>query len=323
MDINLSEEELAFLQEEQEPQYSIKNIQGEKILILNISQNYSISVLDDLLIKEKPNTLSITDDIWSQKESDFSFLKDLRNLNCVNKLALLVQASSSFNADSLSYLKNLTELCISDFCYNIDFNISKFPHLTSLIVNGNVNIKEMKKNKLKELLFFKTDKFPWDSFGESIERLSLRECKNYTLSTFKSLTNLKKLDIVRNSFTSLSDLAYFQHLDEIDIAYCSKLKDISGIENCKDLATVDFEATKKIADYTPLTKLKKLRNLRIFNCGDIPSLSFINDIPSLEDLNFTSTNIVDGDLKPCLRLKSAWSSFGKKHYNIKVEDLPH
>ena len=44
-------------------------------------------------------------------------------------------------------------------------------------------------------------------------------------------------------------------------------------------------------------------------------------MPKLEFFSFVDTDVVDGDLTPCMRLDYA-GTMNKRHYNIKAEDLP-
>jgi hypothetical protein len=48
--------------------------------------------------------------------------------------------------------------------------------------------------------------------------------------------------------------------------------------------------------------LTHLVSLSYYACADIPSLSFLDELPNLTHLRFVKTQIVDGDLRPVLRL---------------------
>jgi protein phosphatase 1 regulatory subunit 7 len=55
-------------------------------------------------------------------------------------------------------------------------------------------------------------------------------------------------------------------------------------------------------------------------CGEIPSLSFLDDLPALESFSFVDTNIADGSLAPCLRLRFA-GFLDKRHYSHRRSDF--
>ena len=65
-----------------------------------------------------------------------------------------------------------------------------------------------------------------------------------------------------------------------------------------------------------------MKGLIISNCGDISSLDFIESMNNLKFLSFVDTNIIDGDLTPCLRLEYV-GTIDKRHYNLRASELPH
>lgn len=77
---------------------------------------------------------------------------------------------------------------------------------------------------------------------------------------------------------------------------------------------MDFRACKKIKNYGVVSQIKGLKILRFNDCGSIPNIRFLKEMPNLEDFRFVDTNVLDGDLTPCFGLKSV-GFFKKKHYS--------
>jgi hypothetical protein len=69
-----------------------------------------------------------------------------------------------------------------------------------------------------------------------------------------------------------------------------------------------------------VARMKTLRVLRLNECGEIPSLALLDELPALEEFRFVDTNIADGDLRPVLRLKRV-GFLRKKHYSHTPEEV--
>lgn len=78
----------------------------------------------------------------------------------------------------------------------------------------------------------------------------------------------------------------------------------------------------KKCDFAFISKLKSLKSLEMNNCGNIPNIMFLNDLPNLTRFVFINTSVLDGNLTPCLRLEHA-ATLDKRHYNIKNNQLPN
>ena len=285
----------------------------------------------------------------SGKTLDLSFLNELENVDelqisaiCDDLEPVYRLSPTKLHLQTQNYpieFSRLQDDLIELTLYNIIAQKSEF-----CLNEGILNCKKLKKISICD---YRTKDLELISRLSWLEELSLVDCadKRIKIPNFSQLKNIKVLLLQKGSektfeivdkFHSLTVLWCNQMtirsfnaikatecLKELHVNYCSKLTDISALEKCQSLQIVGFESCKNIQDLTPLTALKNLKQLVLFKCGEIPSLGFINEIPSLESILFTETNILDGDLRPCLRLKSAWSSTGKRHYNINVEDLPH
>ena len=108
-------------------------------------------------------------------------------------------------------------------------------------------------------------------------------------------------------------------LRELELTYLSKLTDIDELIHLKKLKVLSFEACKNV-DFTSISKIKNLEKLLMINCGELPSLQFIEDLPKLKFLVFNKTNVVDGDLSYCERLEYVGFD-NKRHYTHKMSDF--
>lgn len=290
-----------------------------KVISENLTDIYALS---DLVDKYKISIIQIVSNLCSKDSTDLKFLEVINNKSAIKEINIQTDVVSF---EPIYAYNNLEVLSVyNSLKPSLILNISNFAKLSSLVLNGNISVHGLLNSQLKSLLVnYSTNGMRFEKC-ESLEKFTLIRSKGIALKEVSCFfPNLKKLVLTQISLTSLSGIENLKDLEELEVNYCSKLQDISGIVSCHKLLNVYFENVKKLTDITPLIALKHLKDLTFFKCGDIQSLSFLDKIPSLENFLFTGTNIVDGDLTPCLRLKSAWSSTGKRHYNIKVEDLPN
>jgi hypothetical protein len=154
-----------------------------------------------------------------------------------------------------------------------------------------------------------------------LERLTIDACACRNLKGIENFQSLKRLWIqygrVLEDITGLSALS---NLKDVTIYNCPKLQDLTELANCKTLQCVELEAIKK-CDLTVLGKLEYLELLALNNCGAIPSLKFIEGLKNLIFFTFVDTNVLDGDLTPCLRLAYV-GTLDKRHYNLRSDALP-
>jgi len=75
-----------------------------------------------------------------------------------------------------------------------------------------------------------------------------------------------------------------------------------------------------IADVEELAACPELKEFLYLKCRPLQSLSFLNLIKPLELFTFMETNVIDGDMRPLLRLK--YSGFdNKRHYSHTYEQV--
>jgi hypothetical protein len=116
-------------------------------------------------------------------------------------------------------------------------------------------------------------------------------------------------------------LKSFTQLEELEISYNRTLKNIDGLINCKDtLKKLELENCKNIISWELIKNLKHLEYLGLNDLGKIESLIFIKDLKRLKHLSFVGTDVIDGNLDPCLGIEFVGFN-NKKSYNHTFEEL--
>ena len=190
-------------------------------------------------------------------------------------------AFTKFKVD-VSSLKHLRELVI---CWGPKTHFSvAMPQLQSLQVRG----WKSPKNEIGEL----AEKFP----------------------------NLETLCFDRPIFSNLNGVEKFSRLQKLRIRTAPKLTTISEIQGASALKTFELEGCKNIIDFPKVIKNQNILDLGYLGCGDIPNISFLNEMTNLRIFRFVDTNVLDGDLSPCLRLHFT-GTLGKRHYKPPIAQI--
>jgi hypothetical protein len=230
---------------------------------------------------------------------DLSFLKNFPN---IEKLTIL--HSEMIDISSISTLKQLRYLQIEGKSKQ-PINLKDFPLLQELSVQW----------------------WPKLYFGDllpSLHTLRLRQYASRTsdLTGLPELPELEDLELVQSSKLTLSGIDRFPRLKRLSVAYFPQLMKLAPLTTFRDgdLEILEFAHCKKLTDHDQVRAIRSLKRLAFNSCGEIPSLRFLNDLPLLESFSFVDTNIADGDLTPCLRLKFVGFS-DKRHYSHRNADI--
>lgn len=208
-------------------------------------------------------------------------LRDFTGLYYLKKLRILYSDEPNAELD-LSLLENLEELSIgwSKFIKNID----KCSNLRILGLRGY-------KPKSKDLL------------------------------EISGLGKIEELILTQSPIVSLRGCGDLPIINKLELNYINTLEYIDEIEkNSSTLKNLRFESCKKIKNHDFVSCLKRLEVLGFNSCSDIPSIGFIKELPNLRNFTFVNTNVVDGDLSPCIGLEYV-GFFDKKHYTHKSVDF--
>lgn len=306
-DVNAIELDVLKGFDEQELVDTIKKEGTEGLLIL----------LDIMDIPIVDGTLNIPD-----KRVNLEFLERPEVKSSIKKLALSVAPDTESDYEKLYELQNLDWLSIANHKFKtIKIDVSKFPCLKKLVINGAIEVIGLDKINLKRMSIYECKKIQVSTWGDSIEHLVIARSKPFSLEDIGVLKNLRELVVTQVHLPSLQGIENFEELDTLELNYSQSLVDISQITKCKKLRKLEIEKCSRIQDFTCLSRVKTLKGMMI-DVKEIPSLKFLDGMEELTSFSFGSTSVLDGDLTPCLRLKSV-GGCNKRHHNLKLDDLPH
>lgn len=158
---------------------------------------------------------------------------------------------------------------------------------------------------------------------KNLKILSLRKYKprSRDLTELSSLKNLEQVDITQSPIVSLKGLAELERLQKLKLSYLSRFELIDEIaNNAASLECLIFNNCRKIQNHSYVAALHNLRILAFNECGEMPSISFIKNMVSLKSFRFVDTNVLDGDMTPCVGLEYA-GFFKKRHYSHSKEEI--
>ncbi|MEK4424988.1 hypothetical protein [Solibacillus sp. FSL K6-1523] len=156
-----------------------------------------------------------------------------------------------------------------------------------------------------------------------LEHLTLHNYKEKHHNDLSKLKNIKRLNLNQFNLTNLEFISQLQRIDFLGVSYNRNLTTIKDLDktNLRGLSIVNC---KKIIDWKIISNLKKLEEIYLVDCGEIESVSFLNELPNLKMLMITgNTTIKDGLLKDIIEkigLEKANITL-KKHYDITEDDL--
>lgn len=230
------------------------------------------------------------------KLNEIDFLK---NYPFVERISV---TSETIELSGLNYLSNLKHLSLINDKQAVDF--SNFPNLVVCQIEWNNKLQNI--GLCKELKELQITKF---------------NSKEKNLMPLSDLSNLEKLTLTRTNINSFNGLQKLQKLKQLEIYYAKGIENLSDI-NCisNTLINLHLSNCPNIKSYSEITELQKLYWLKLSKCGDIPSLSFIKEMPNLEKISFIDTNVLDGDLSPCIGLQHAGFT-NKKHYSHTIAEM--
>jgi protein phosphatase 1 regulatory subunit 7 len=268
-------------------------LKGEKYQSICIESD-RISQCMQHYLKEKLGGIFISK-AHGYKLKDLKFLKDYPFITRVH-----IAYAPSICVSDLYAIPKLRSINIADNKEPID--ISAFSELEKLIVDWHPKITFPKVNKTLKYL-----------------SLSNYKPKSKDLTELPYFLNVEELQIIRAPLISLVGLGRFKKLKGLNLAYLSKLERIAGLD-AYSIEELMLDVCRKISDHAHVTNFPKLWKLMLCACGTVPSLKFLNRMPTLRWFTFVDTNVLDGDMTPCFRLESVGTS-NKKHYSHTSEEI--
>jgi len=227
------------------------------------------------------------------------------------------------NVDFLTDYPKVKRLSISDGINDIGA-VHSLHSLEFLILSGkNRRVDYSCFPLLKELIADWSPQFSNMDQCKSLKRLSLYNYnpKTKDCSSLSNVPWIEKLEIIQSPINTLNGLEYFTHLKELKLSYCGKLEVLCCIEKSKEtLVSLLFNHCKSIKNLEYVTELYHLSTLAYNEGGALPSINFIKKIKSLKSFRFVGTDVIDGDITPCIGLKYA-AFTNKKHFSHTMEKI--
>jgi hypothetical protein len=263
---------------------------------INIYDDYDVAKIAENL----PNTEKIATSI-----GNFGFLPIFEKLK---RIVILCGDISENGLENLYKHKNLESICFES-AYFSDLNdkdgvinLDNFHNLSAFVsptVNNVTNLAN----------------------AENLQTLSVLEWNDTDFALLSKLKNLDSLSVGRGSLTSLVGIEN----SKIQCLYVSNQKhlaDIGVLEKCKEtIKALRIDFCPNIEDFSVIKKLENLELLSITgNKCELPNLDFIGNLPNLEFF-VTNYNVLDGNIKPLLKLPYASILKNRRHYNLKDNDL--
>jgi protein phosphatase 1 regulatory subunit 7 len=138
-----------------------------------------------------------------------------------------------------------------------------------------------------------------------------------------TLQELEDLELIQTPISTLAGIDRFPGLKRLACYYLPKLRHIAPVGNAfcnSDLTTLEFGHCPHITDHDNVSSISSLRTLWFNHCGKVPSLRFLDALSALQDFRFVGTEVLDGDLTPCLRIPSV-GFFDNKTYSHRYSDF--
>ena len=158
-----------------------------------------------------------------------------------------------------------------------------------------------------------------------MEYIQLYHYTENTVAPFEVFTKVKDLKISFCRFTEFKAIEEMKAIESFSMSYNPKITDISWIDKARtSLKILALKNCKKITNWDRISNLSYLEQIYIENCGDIPSLDFLLELPNLKIVDIIGdTSIKDHRIKHILDKESVQKLYisMNKNYDITFEDI--
>ena len=233
-------------------------------------------------------------DIYHLKFDSIAIFSELENLEIINLSRCTIKKDFEYlaqfkrlkkldlsytNVDDISFLEKLTELIELNitFCKNIE-NIRSISNLNKL-KNLSMGYITSRKNENRSINL---------SYIENLITLRYLDINNNNVENeiiLSNLINLINLDISNTSITDIGFAEKLYKLDSLNISHNNiedfqpltkllrletllavnvDLKDITFIESLINLRHLDIKSNRKLFDFSPISKLKKIKTINLW-----------------------------------------------------------
>lgn len=283
--------------------------------------------------------------IVEEKKQDFYSIDFLNSVKEPEKITDLHVEGNIINYDSIYRFNKLEEMSI--YPKNDEkIDLARFPELIDFSSDNLSSFINLDIPPITYGLF--TGKVDFDKLNmmKNMKKISFGEVKQISFTQLSGLTNLECVAFTQCGIRDLNGIEQFKNIKAIKLYYCRSLASIEGISKLPQFTHLWLCACPRLTDISEIGKIEKLimlsmetmkkanidfvydmksketiECLDLENCADLHSLKFLDKYPNLKTFGFLGTNVLDGDLCPCMRLKHAYT-WNKRHYNIKENQLP-
>lgn len=154
----------------------------------------------------------------------------------------------------------------------------------------------------------------------NLKKLTLFSYNERDFTAVSTLSTLEELDLNYSKMESLEGIGKLKNLNKLYSYHSTKLISFGNINECQSLQNLWLVKTSPIHDYLRLEGLKKLRKLGLIDVGEIPDISFIGKLETLESLTLMGANVLNGDMSPCIGIKDLLFS-NRPHYSHKLKEI--
>ena len=189
------------------------------------------------------------------------------------------------------------------------------------------NLQPLDLSRFRNLEEFRGRWHPNLLITEECRRLQVLAIDKYRprskdLSGLAELPGLVDLSLVQSPLISIKGVGRFPRLKRLELSYLTKLESVAAVGELKNgqLEILDCDVCRKMRDHETVKEVSSLRVVKFNDCGEMPSIDFLENMPHLKEFRFVGTNIADGNLNPLLRLDSV-GFFKKKHYSHTPEEV--
>ena len=232
------------------------------------------------------------------KKSDISFLSEL-----VDFVEGITIPEDKFDISVVNDLHKLKKLGFADN-KKTKIDLSNFPNLSTLACEYSPRLFSLE-------------------VCEKLRSLTLTGYKvaSKNLVAIPSLSSLEELDLFVTNIGTLDGIERFKSLEKLTLFRTSQLQNIDSLRGLKkSLTSIEFDQCKKIQSYEVLGELENLQRLLLFNCHQIPSLTFLKPLKNLKFFSFVNTNVLDGDLYPAVGIEYVGFD-NKRHYSHRFDGV--
>lgn len=217
--------------------------------------------------------------------------------------ALYLNYARGFVGSDLSFLANLSKIeelgIVAGEVENLSA-IESMEALTHLSISAHTRESiELSKLGSLENLFLHWWKGANSVFEcTTVKNLYLDEVKLKDLSALGNLSKIHTLTIGNSPVKNLSFLPGLDHLTKLALLNCRKVADFSPISSLRRLDWLEIRGTKELTSLEFVRCLTKLEVLLIESNSEIASLEPLIDCQDLKAFSFRGTkmNVSDGDL---------------------------